>query len=106
MKNSIFVFHEIFTSTDKNLILRGGLSTKQLFYKVLSCLAIVRQLVYTCLLLIIILHLSCALSEVSKYGITSGPYFPVFSPNTGKYGREITPYLDTFHAVVVKGTFA
>ena len=22
-----------------------------------------------------------------------------FSPNTGKYGPEITPYLDTFHAV-------
>ena len=27
------------------------------------------------------------------------PYFSVFSPNTGKYGPEITPYLDTFHAV-------
>ena len=26
-------------------------------------------------------------------------YFPVFSPNTGKYGPEKTPYLDTFHAV-------
>ena len=25
----------------------------------------------------------------------------VFSPNTGKYGPGITPYLDTFHAVVV-----
>ena len=23
----------------------------------------------------------------------------VFSPNTGKYGQEKTPYLDTFHAV-------
>ena len=34
-----------------------------------------------------------------------GPYFPVFglfvfSPNKGKYGPEITPYLDTFHAVI------
>ena len=52
--------------------------------------------------------------KVSKYGIISGPYFPVFglnteiyeantsvfSPNAGKYGPEITPYLDTFHAVV------
>ena len=46
--------------------------------------------------------------KVSKYGVISGPYFPVFglnteisvfSPNTGKYGPEITPYLDTFHAV-------
>ena len=27
------------------------------------------------------------------------PYFSVFSPNTGKYGPEITPYLDNFHAV-------
>ena len=55
---------------------------------------------------------------MSKYGVISGPYFPifglntsiqsternteylsVFSPNTGKYGQEITQYLDTFHAV-------
>ena len=26
-------------------------------------------------------------------------YLFVFSPNTGKYGPEKTPYLDTFHAV-------
>ena len=32
------------------------------------------------------------LRKVSKYGVISGP-------NTGKYGPEITPYLDTFHAV-------
>ena len=37
---------------------------------------------------------------MSKYGVISGSYFPVFSPNTGKYGPEITPYLDTFHAVL------
>ena len=37
--------------------------------------------------------------KVSKYGVISGPYFPVFSPNTGKYGPEITRYLDTFHTV-------
>ena len=35
----------------------------------------------------------------SKYGVISGPYCPVFSPNTGKYGPEITPYLDTFQAL-------
>ena len=29
----------------------------------------------------------------------SGPYFPVFSSNTGKYGPEKSPYLHTFHAV-------
>ena len=25
----------------------------------------------------------------------------IFSQNTGKYGPEITPYLDTFHAVTL-----
>ena len=37
--------------------------------------------------------------KVSKYGVISGPYFPVFGLNTAKYGPEMTPYLDTFHAV-------
>ena len=32
--------------------------------------------------------------KVSKYGAFSGPYFPVFEP-------EKTPYLYTFHAVVL-----
>ena len=36
---------------------------------------------------------------MSKYAVISGPYFPVFGLNTGKYGPEITTYLDTFHAV-------
>ena len=26
------------------------------------------------------------MEKVSKYGVISGPYFPVFSPNTVKYG--------------------
>ena len=34
-------------------------------------------------------------SRMSKYGVISGPYFPVF-------GSEITPYLDTFHVVLTK----
>ena len=38
--------------------------------------------------------------KVSKYGVFSGAYFPVFSPNTGKYRIKKTPYLDTFHAVL------
>ena len=37
--------------------------------------------------------------KVSKYGVISGPYFAVFSPNTGKYGPEITSYLDTLRSV-------
>ena len=46
-----------------------------------------------------------------KDGVISGPYFlifgvnteiyEVFSLNTGKYGPEITPYLDTFHTVMI-----
>ena len=34
--------------------------------------------------------------KVFKYGVFSSPYFPVFGPNTGKYGPEKTPYLNTF----------
>ena len=36
---------------------------------------------------------------MSEYGLFSGPYFPAFSPNTGKHGQDKFPYLDTFHAV-------
>ena len=39
--------------------------------------------------------------KVSKYDVISGPYFPVFSPSTGKYGSEITPFLDTFHILLM-----
>ena len=39
--------------------------------------------------------------KVSKYGVISGRYFPLFSPQTGKYGLEISPYLDTFHEVII-----
>ena len=39
--------------------------------------------------------------KMFKYGVFSGPYFPVFSPNTEKYGPENTPYLGTFYAVSV-----
>ena len=35
----------------------------------------------------------------SKYGVFSGRYFLVFSPNMGEYGPGETPYLDTFHSV-------
>ena len=30
-----------------------------------------------------------------------GPCFPVFGMNTDIYGPEKTPYLDTFHAVLI-----
>ena len=35
--------------------------------------------------------------KVFKYAVFSGLYFPAFGLNTGKYGPEKTPYLDTFH---------
>ena len=45
-------------------------------------------------------ELSCSFTawKVSKYGVFSGQYFPVFGP-------EKTPYLETFHAVRDKGLF-
>ena len=39
-------------------------------------------------------HIYLTAWRVSKYGVISGP-------NTGKYGPEITPYLDTLHATSV-----
>ena len=36
-------------------------------------------------------HLLCV--KVSNYGV-------IFGPNTGKHRQKITPYLDTFHAVL------
>ena len=41
-------------------------------------------------------HVTNSAWKVFKYGFSSGPYFPVFGLNTGKYGPEETPYLDTF----------
>ena len=37
--------------------------------------------------------------KVSKCGIFSGPNFSVFGLNTGKYGPEKTPCLETFQAM-------
>ena len=39
--------------------------------------------------------------KLFKYGVCFGPYFLVFSPNTGKYGPEETPYGDTSHEVQI-----
>ena len=43
--------------------------------------------------------------KVTKYGVFSGPYFPIFSPNAGKCGPEQTPHLDTFHTASVLSTY-
>ena len=37
--------------------------------------------------------------KVAKYGVFSGPYFPILGLNTGNYGPEKSLYLDTFNAV-------
>ena len=34
---------------------------------------------------------------MSQYGVFSGLYFPVFSPNKGTHGPEKTQYLNTFN---------
>ena len=37
---------------------------------------------------------------MTKCGVFPGSYISIFSPNTGKYRPEKTPYLDTFHKVI------
>ena len=34
--------------------------------------------------------------KVPTYGVFSGPFFPVFNSNAGKYGQEKNLYLGTF----------
>ena len=43
-----------------------------------------------------LVHISLYLDYIRKFA----EYISVFSSNTGKYGTEKTPYLDTFHAVI------
>ena len=38
--------------------------------------------------------------KLSKYGVFSGSYFPVFGLNTGKYGPEETLYLNIIRTLV------
>ena len=41
--------------------------------------------------------------KCSNTGLFLVCMFLLFNPNTGKYGPEITPNFDTFHAVIMKG---
>ena len=43
-------------------------------------------------------HLDCPHLDCTR---RDTPYLSVFSPNAGKYGPEKSPYLDTFHTVVM-----
>ena len=44
----------------------------------------------------------CPSWKVSRYGVFSGLYFPVFGLNNGKYGREETPYISEHRKCSVK----
>ena len=49
--------------------------------------------------ILLILQMSTAW-KLSKYGVFSGPSFPIFRLNTGKYGPEETPYLNIIRTLV------
>ena len=46
-------------------------------------------------------HCVKSVQILSYFGSVFSCIRSVFSPNTGKYGPEIAPYLDTFHVVEV-----
>ena len=66
-------------------------------------LVITKFLITIKLLYLYICSYHCVKSvQIRSYFWSVFSYIPisVFNPNTGKYGPEITPYLDTFHAVI------
>ena len=79
------------------------------FQQMRAVIAIITQLIEISIALLIKLFCNWpTVQKLAKYGNISGPYFPafglnkylsIFSSNAGKYGPEITPYFDTFHAV-------
>ena len=87
----------MFTADEKNILITGVVYDYNKSYFIINeCILIIPGLMPSLLLSLYCIYTAW---KVSKYGVISGPYFPVFSPNTGKYEPEITPYLDTFHAV-------
>ena len=101
------MFHKLLSRTSVYLYMRGFRNRKK------SCKInkdwqkrwsfyskhVFQQTIYSLQKNHLFFQVSLAAWKVSKYRVTSGPYFPVLGLNTGKYGLEITPYLDTFHAV-------
>ena len=49
----------------------------------------------------VLLYLLHTAWKVPNTEFPNTPYLSVFSPNAGNYGPEKTPYLDTFHAVLL-----
>ena len=90
VKNMVRDLFWIWAYCQKKLLkdfLENSTLTK-IFWKVLIFLGKVTRLS---------LHRQCVKSvQIRSF---SGPHFPVFSPNTGKYGPEKNLYLDTFQAV-------
>ena len=82
-----------------------GLSYKQVFWIYSLCLYGMQPTYYITFILsfcnwqYIIIFVCITVWKVSEYGDISGPYFSVIRLNTGKYIPEITPYLETFHAL-------
>ena len=42
------------------------------------------------------------MGKVSKDAVFSGPYFPTFGLNAGKYGPEKTPYLEWLSSICLR----
>ena len=60
-----------------------------------------------CMMWMIILRFIILLTawKVFRYGIFSGPYFPLFALNTGKYRPEKTPHLATTRCILKSDVF-
>ena len=84
------------TSHNQFKFFTGNHSHSESFWQRLQCFTVLYIKIYTLCFRLCMLYTGW---KVSKYRVISGPYFPVFGLNTGKYGPEITPYLDTFHVV-------
>ena len=84
------------TKQSSHYSLTLSLSPLTLLFRVSSC-SINMYFSYLCLHYLSF-FIDCTGWKVSKYGVFSGPYFPVFGP-------EKTPYLSTFHAVLINSNF-
>ena len=84
------------TKQSSHYSLTLSLSPLTLLFRVSSC-SINMYFSYLCLHYLSF-FIDCTAWKVSKYGDFSGPYFPVFGP-------EKTPYLSTFHAVLINSNF-
>ena len=83
-------------STLKWFLAKQGFS--QFYLRKTKAVIILKRTLYTPIYWLFSKMIFLTAWNVSKYVVISGLYFPVFSPNRGKYGPEITTYLNNFHA--------